>query len=287
MTPVTAPPSPVVAWIGRGPDMTHKRIDKLAAIAPALRRAGVRLWIADPFGPAEVEKVVPEAARVLRRSAEFWEGVPRERLPEFLREVAASGGCVLSTSVREGLSMALIEAQACGCPVIGADVRGVNEVVRPEHGGVLYPFEIEPERLAALVLDTLADKETMRRRQKAAARYAREKFSLERMAEDYLRLYDETLRSERRSTAGLRARLLFAPLLNWGEYVERRWTAGVCHFEAAGKLAGQGEWDLARRAARLSVKTCPSIYIRPRRLARLLKILLRPNFLTSRQRTAG
>jgi glycosyltransferase involved in cell wall biosynthesis len=30
--------------------------------------------------------------------------------------------------------MSLIEAQACGCPVIGTDVIGVNEVVLLEHG---------------------------------------------------------------------------------------------------------------------------------------------------------
>ena len=278
---------PVVAWVGRGPDMVHKRIDRLAAVAPALRRAGVRIWIADPFGPGEVEKVAPEAAAVLRVAAEFWGGVERAALPEFYRRVAASGGCVLSTSAEEGLPLSLIEAQACGCPVVGPDVRGVNEVIDPEHGGVLYPFQMEPKQLASLVLATLADEENMRWRRGASVRHMREKFSLSRMAEDYIRLYEETLSSERRPTAGLRARLWLAPLLNWGDYVERRWSAGVCHYEAAGKLAGQGEWVLARRAARLSVETCPSLYVRPTRLAHLLKILLRPSFLQGGHRMAG
>ena len=270
---------PIVAWIGRGDDMVHKRIDKFAAIAPILHEAGVRLWIADSRGPQEVEKVSPDAVRTLLPIAEFWGTVSKERLPNFFQEIAASGGCIVSTSVREGLPMALLEAQACGCPVIGTDVRGVNEVVDPAHGGVLYPFEIEAEQLADLVRDTVHDTEQMRWRREACARRVREQFSLERMAQDYLRVYEEALNAEHRHRAGMRVRLWLAPLLNWRDYVERRWTAGHCHYEVARKLAEQEEWGLASSAAWLSLETCPTLYARPGRLAHLLKILVRPNFI--------
>lgn len=269
---------PIVAWVGRANDMVHKRIDKFAAVAPLLRAAGVRLWLADPSGFEEVEKVAPEAARTLREHAEVWRAVPREELPRFFRAVAASGGCVVSTSVREGLPMALIEAQACGCPVTGTDVRGVNEVVRPEHGGVLYPFELDAEALAKLLLDALADQAGMSRRREACARFALEKFSLERMARDYSDVYREAL-ARPRTPLAVRARLWLAPLVNWQEYVERRWTAGERQYETSLRLAERGEGELASAAARLSLVTCPTLYARPRRLARLLKILLRPDAL--------
>jgi glycosyltransferase involved in cell wall biosynthesis len=268
--------APILAWVGRANDMVHKRIDRLAALAPQLRAAGVRLWIADPTGFSEVEAVVPEAARTLRQHVEFWGAVTKERLPAFFRAVAASGGCVLSTSVREGLPMALIEAQACGCPVVGSDVRGVNEVVRPEHGGLLYPFETDAGELSKLLLDTLGDSEAMRERREACARFAHERFSLRRMARDYMRIYREALEASHERRAGVRARLWLAPLLDWDDYVERRWTAGVRQYETSRKLAGQGEWALASAAARLSFVTCPTLYARPARLAHLLKILLRP-----------
>ncbi|HEY0077656.1 MAG TPA: glycosyltransferase family 4 protein [Pyrinomonadaceae bacterium] len=268
--------APIVAWVGRANDMVHKRIDRLAAVAPALRAAGVRIWIADPTGFAEVEAVAPDAARTLRPLAEVWGAVTKEKLPAFFRAVATSGGCVLSTSVREGLPMALIEAQACGCPVVGSDVRGVNEVVRPEHGGLLYPFGLEADQLAKLLLDTLGDREAMRERREACARFAHEQFSLRRMARDYTRIYGEALEARSRRSARTHARLWLAPLLDWDDYVERRWTAGVRQYETSRKLAGQGERALAAAAARLSFVTCPTIYARPARLAHLLKILLRP-----------
>ena len=278
--PVSFDEKPIVAWVGRGIDMVHKKIDKLSAIAPALTQAGIRIWIADPHGPEEVEKVVPEAARTLKTFAEFWGVVPREKLPQFFRDVAASGGCVLSTSIREGLPMSLTEAQACGCPAIGADVIGVNEVVDPAHGGVLYPYDSTPERLTELVITTLRDVEGMRQRREECVRFTHERFSLEKMAQAYEGIYEEAL-SRGKSRLAMRARMVFGPLLNWNEYVERRWTAGLAHYEASVKLAGEHEWELATGLARLSFYTSPSLYLRPRRFAQLLKIILRPEMLSN------
>lgn len=265
--------SPIVAWVGRGIDMTHKRIDKLAAIAPQLVRAGVRLWIADPYGADEVEKVAPEAARTLRPLAEFWGMVPKDRLPNFFHKVAASGGCVLSTSVHEGLGLAWVEAQACGCPAIGADVCGVNEVIDPAHGGVLYPPDLQPEDLVKLVLDTLADKERMQWRRAACSAYIHERFSLTRMADEYVHLYQEALAHSQQAPRGIRIWEWLAFLTDWNGYIEKRWTAGESLYEAFQRLEERGEKELARRVARLSFATCPTLYIKPQRMKHLLRTL--------------
>jgi glycosyltransferase involved in cell wall biosynthesis len=261
--------SPVVAWVGRGTDMVHKRIDRLAAIAPALRAAGLRIWIADPYGPTEVAAVVPEAARTLQSLAEFWGMVAKKDLPDFYRRVAASGGCILSTSVREGLPLVLAEAQACGCPAIGPDVRGVNEVVTAEGGGVIHPADIASEQLAALVVETLRDTDMMSKRRRACVAFTREQFSLGVMAQKYLRLYEEVLHKRPRQLAGLRTLRL---LPRWRDYAERRWTAGVSLYEASRQLAQQGEPELASRLARLVLANSPTLYVRPARLRHLLKL---------------
>jgi len=177
---------PIVAWVGRGSDLRHKRIDRFAALAPALAAAGLRLRLADPDGPTRVPQAAAEA---LRHTAEFWGPVPRAAMPRFFREVAASGGCVVSTSSREGLPFALLEAQACGCPVIAPATRGVNECVDPAHGGVLYAPGAPPAELGRLVLDTLRDGAGMGWRRRACVQYVRRRFSLDRMARDYVRVY--------------------------------------------------------------------------------------------------
>lgn len=280
--------SPIVAWVGRATDMTHKRIDKLASVAPELAAAGVRLWIADPYGADAVEKVAPEAARILRPLVEVWEMVPKDRLPDFFRRVAASGGCVLSTSVREGLGLAWVEAQACGCPAIGADVCGVNEVINPEHGGVLYPFDMPHEQLSRLVLDTIGDKERMKWRRVACASYTRERFSLARMADEYARLYREVLAPKPHvNRRGASVQKWLAPITDWRGYVEQRWTAGLSQYEASRRLAERGEWGMARTVARVSLATCPTLYAKPKRLAHLAKLLSRPRVALSKNEARG
>lgn len=263
-------PHPIVAWIGRGTAVEQKRIDKLAAIAPALQQAGLRLWLAEASGPAAVEGVAPEAAAVLRPIADRWNGVPREEMPAFFRAVAASGGCVLSTSSYEGLSVAYVEAQACGCPVIGPDVRGVNEAIQPEYGGVLYPFDLPSPDLARLVIDTIADTDGMQRRRELAIAFAREHFALERMVDEYLDVY-RAARDRKRPTLRMlwrRTKLM----LHLRQFLLRNWSAAQAIYKASRELDARGEPRLARLTARTALALCPTIYLRPRRLRHLLGV---------------
>ncbi len=275
---IAAAPPPIVAWVGRGTAVEHKRIDAFGAIAPALHNAGLRLWLAEPHGSSEVETVAPDAARTLRSVADFWAPVAAEKMPAFFREVAASGGCVVSTSSWEGLPLTLLEAQACGCPVIGADVRGVNECVNPARGGVLYPLEMPTDQLAKLVVDTLRDTGRMLWRRQACAEYAREQFSLERMVQNYLRLYHNAPTPSNRIADRVNSRLRLSPLVHWEEYVEHRWGAGRNQYDASRRLAARGDMVPAAAAARAALATSPTIYVRPERLVYLLKTLLRSNF---------
>ena len=262
--------SPIIAWVGRGTDPMQKRLDRFAAIAPALSGAGLRLHLVEPYGPEAVDEVTPGLSESLLPYVEFWGAVPVGEMPDFFRKVAASGGYVVSTSSFEGLPLTLLEAQACGCPVVGPDVRGVNECVTPSRGGVLYPSDLPSGELAELVLGCVRDAEGTRRRGAACALHVREKFSIERMAQDYLRIYEEALLAGGRRPAGS-GRRLRALGVGWKEYVERNWSAGHFQFEASLKLAARGEAGLASVAARAALVTCPTLYLRPSRMAHLLK----------------
>jgi hypothetical protein len=221
---------------------------------------------------------VPEAVSALLPVADFWGAVPVEKMAGFYQEVAASGGCVISTSSFEGLPLTLLEAQACGCPAIGPDVRGVNECIDPVHGGVLYPFEMEAEDLARLVIETLSNADEMHWRRRACASFAREQFSLERMTRDYLKIYEEALHPRRISFSGGRSLFDMMPRLGWKGYLEHCWSGGHCQYHASRSLAEQGEWRLAAAAARSALSTCPTLFARPHRAFHLLKTQLRSKF---------
>jgi glycosyltransferase involved in cell wall biosynthesis len=266
---------PIVAWIGRG-GSPWKRLEKLATMAPALHAAGLRLWIVDQHGPDTVRAVLPDAVETLAPRAERWGAVPYDEMPDLYRQVAASGGCVLSTSEREGLPLTLLEAQACGCPVAATRVRGNDECVFSAHGGLLFPYETAPADAAALVIDMLRDRAAMQRRRTEAAAFVRQAFSVERMAARYVEIYRS---APSQAASGvftrMRARMRLSPVLHWREYLDHRWSVGREQFASSQELARRGEWGLAARAARASLSTSPTLYAKPHRLAHLLKAHLR------------
>jgi glycosyltransferase involved in cell wall biosynthesis len=276
-TPEERPPdgAPIVAWIGRG-GSPWKRLDKFAAMAPTLHRAGLRLWIVDQHGPAKVAETLPDAVRALQPLAEFWGAIAYDAMPDLYRRVAASHGCVVSTSEREGLPLTLLEAQACGCPVVATSVRGNDECVSPAAGGVLFDFDRDADAAATLVIDSLRDRGALLTRRQQAASYVRATFSLERMAEQYLEVYRSApLPTTTDVVSRLRTRLRLSPLLNWRNYLDLRWGVGQEQFQSSQELAGRGEWNLAARVVRASLSTSPTLFVKPRRLAHLLRAHLR------------
>jgi len=99
----------------------------------------------------------------------------------------------------EPFGLAMIEAMANGTPIIAFNRGSVPEIVEPGVTGFIVD-NIE-EAVAAIPLAKALDRSTIRRR-------FEERFSVERMARDYLGLYDEVLRAgsnERRPRAAAAA----------------------------------------------------------------------------------
>jgi hypothetical protein len=242
----------------------------------------LRLWVLDQHGPAKAAEIYPAAAKTIEAVAERWEGVSYDAMPGVYREIAASGGCVLSTSVREGMPLTLLEAQASGCLAVASDVPGNNECVLPSHGGILFRRDIDGDRLSALVAESLGDRQRVRARQDAATAFVRQQFSLERMAEHYVRIYRDAPYRAERDLRRLRARLRLSPVMNWGGYLEQRWGVGHQQFVSSRTLAQRGEWRLAAGAGFASLRTSPTIFLKPQRLAYLVSIWRRSTGLQDR-----
>lgn len=110
---------------------------------------------------------------------------------------AAADLFVLPTRA-DNLPNVVLEAMACGTPVVGFDVGGVPDMVRPGETGLLAP----PEDVDALrgAIATLLDDDDLRARLGAECRrVAVEAYRLELQAERYKALYEELLEARDRA----------------------------------------------------------------------------------------
>ncbi len=157
-----------------------------AARMSAARGEGLRWRLAgslDPENPASVTAGELDAWRA-------------EGAIEYVGECADVAGfyaqahIVTLPSYREGLPKSLIEAAACGRPVVTTDVPGCRDAIEPGISGVLVPPR--DARALADAVAALAGDEALRVRMGAAGRALAERdFGLDRIVRAHLAVYRE------------------------------------------------------------------------------------------------
>ncbi len=100
---------------------------------------------------------------------------------------------VLDDGDRDGIPNVLMEAMACGTPVVTTDVSGIPEVVRHESNGLLVAAE-NPPALAGALARAFHERALMADMADAARRTAREQFDGDRLADRLAALFLETAR---------------------------------------------------------------------------------------------
>jgi sugar transferase (PEP-CTERM/EpsH1 system associated) len=91
-------------------------------------------------------------------------------------------------SLVEGLSNVVLEAMACGLAVVATDVGGNSELIAQGQNGIIVPSD-SVERLAEVMEALVVDRERRERLAAAALGCAKWDLSLDRMIQDYARLY--------------------------------------------------------------------------------------------------
>jgi glycosyltransferase involved in cell wall biosynthesis len=98
-------------------------------------------------------------------------------------------------SYREGLPKVLIEAAACGRPIVATDVPGCREVVRHEENGLLVPVR-SPAALAAALRRLITSAALRQFLGQRGREIAVAEFALEKVVEQTLEIYEEMLVNE-------------------------------------------------------------------------------------------
>lgn len=132
--------------------------------------------------------------------AEFERGLEAGRLTGFVtmagtvpeaRKIFRQSDILVSTSVWEGMPLALLEAMSEGLPVVASNVVGNRDVVEDGESGFLYPLG-QPEEAADSIL-RLADASLRQRFGDAGRNLVAAKHSVGQMANQTLQVYQKLL----------------------------------------------------------------------------------------------
>jgi glycosyltransferase involved in cell wall biosynthesis len=116
---------------------------------------------------------------------------------ERLMSFAYSAADLFVLPAREdNLPNVVLEAMACGTPVVAFDVGGLPDMVRPDVTGLLVPAD-NVQALRASIETLFNDKERLARMSRECRRVAIEEYGLELQAERYRQVYEELLAATR------------------------------------------------------------------------------------------
>ena len=183
------PAGPVTAaFVGRLLD--DKGVRTLVGAHDILARCGegVRLLIAGDPDPANPGSIPPlEIAEWGRRP-----GITVLGHVADIREVWKAAHIAVLASRREGLPKSLLEAAACGRPIVATDVPGCREIARAGVNALLVPPD-DPAALADAIGQLAKDAALRRRFGEASRRLAESEYSAEKIGREIRTLYGRLL----------------------------------------------------------------------------------------------
>lgn len=142
----------------RALEPVHRPLFLLNAIARVMKeRRDVRLLM---LGDGSMKKAVASFVENdnLRTKVCLAGQVPEGALPDYFAEA----GLYVSATCCDGSSVSLLQAMACGLPVVAADGYGNSEWVKHRENGWLYPPE-DVDGMAQTILNGLEDDSTRQR----------------------------------------------------------------------------------------------------------------------------
>jgi glycosyltransferase involved in cell wall biosynthesis len=172
-------PASAKVLISVGRLQAEKGLHLLLQALARLRRPNVYLLI---VGQGKDEARLRRLARQsgLASQVHFTGFIPHEELPAYL---SAADIFVMPTLCVEALPMALLEAMACGLPIIASDIGGISTAIDHKQNGLLFPPG-DVDQLTSYIGRLLDEPRLAQALGDAARAKAIERFSMERMVRD-------------------------------------------------------------------------------------------------------
>ena len=126
------------------------------------------------------------------QKSENWQNFGYVNDPQTMAKLYSASDIYLFPTLADNCPLTAIESLACGLPVVTFETGGVPEIVKNEKSGMVV--EYKNGKMLVETLEKLLDDDELREKMAENAVNASKKFSSERMALEYLRLYKELLK---------------------------------------------------------------------------------------------
>jgi len=189
MAPSPEPTGPItIAFVGRL--VGSKGIRTLLAAHERLIERGrdIQLIIAglpDPANPTSIPL----------QEIDAWTRRPNVKHLGFVKDIGGLWACAhiaVLPSHREGLPLSLLEAAACGRPLIATDVPGCRDIARADLNALVVPLE-DADALADAIERLALNSQLRRKFGKAGRELVEREFSSQRIGRDLIALYRRLL----------------------------------------------------------------------------------------------
>jgi glycosyltransferase involved in cell wall biosynthesis len=163
-----------------------KGLDLLLEAFARVRRhfPAATLVLAGSGDPELVTSLKAAAARLQIADGVVWAGFLSG---EAKWSALTNAGVFVLPSYSENFGIALVEALACGCPVVLSDQVGIHREISRAEAGLVTPCRVE--ELAAAILNVLTDAGLRRRMSENGMRLAKQQFSLEAVSRQLVTAY--------------------------------------------------------------------------------------------------
>jgi glycosyltransferase involved in cell wall biosynthesis len=167
---------------------TFKNVETLVEAVGQLSQMDVGDFELDLVGEGEqrpvVERMVSELG--LTRRVHFVGWVARDCIADHYR----SADIFVTATTWEGMPNTVLEAMACGLPIVGTQASGLRELVRDGLNGYLVPIK-DPDALVQALARLVDNGYERRRMGRQSRKLAEREFAWEYIAEQYVKVYEE------------------------------------------------------------------------------------------------
>ncbi len=151
----------------------------LLSLIEAIKELNIELEI---IGDGPQREILKAGSREKSLKIQLLGNIPHHELPKHFN----AAEIYILPSLYEGHPKSLLEAMACGRPVISTDVPGIRELIRHRETG--YLCGISPEEIRLAIKEVLADADLRIRMGRNARRFIMEHFAFDHVVEKELSL---------------------------------------------------------------------------------------------------